>query len=74
MCIFSKNFIHPMVSKVQTVYKVSYDISFSIVGCLELEFTSQKVNIILQSACSDNDGSTNLKYFLAKQSTQNTSG
>ena len=54
-----------MVSKVQTVYKVSYDISFSIVGCLELEFTSQKVNIILQSACPDNDGSTNLNYFLA---------
>ena len=54
-----------MVSKVQTVYKVSYDISLSIVGCLELEFTSQKVNIILQSACPDNDGSTNLNYFLA---------
>ena len=62
-----------MVSKVQTVYKVSYDISFSIVGCIELEFTTQKVNIILQSACSDNDG-TNLKYFLAKHFTQNTSG
>ena len=74
MCIFSTNVLYPMVSKVQTVYKVSYDISFSIVGCLELEFTTQKVNIILQSACSDNDGSTNLKYFLAKQSTQNTSG